>query len=377
MKRSSVLVVDDEATNFEIIEAFLNPHAYELHYASNGEAALTSLHVTQPDVILLDVMMPGLDGLEVCKRIKTLPQWQTTPIIMVTALSTKKDLARCIEAGADDFLGKPINSIELRARVKSMLRISNQWKRIQTFNQVQQKTIQTLEHTLDELRNGLVSCLSHELNTPLFGVIGAVEYLKEMVDEGDTSDILEILQIADQSTQRLERLVIRLITYVELELSNHPPQLPSSTPTHFSQAAIAQTLETQAQNMERHNDLVLDLEAANVPLSEKYLSFILYELIDNALKFSEPKTPVTVVSKVQDNKLTLTITDHGRGMTDAQIQQIAAFVQFDRQIYEQQGMGLGLKLVKSIVEHSGGRLDVSSQYGQKTTVTVSLPVLTP
>ncbi len=109
MAYSSVLVVDDEPDNFDVIESLLSDRPYQLHYVSNGIDALESLDLFQPDVILLDVMMPGLDGIEVCARIKAMPNWHTVPIVIVTALTEKKDLARCMAAGADDFITKPIN----------------------------------------------------------------------------------------------------------------------------------------------------------------------------------------------------------------------------------------------------------------------------
>lgn len=138
MAYSSVLVVDDEPDNFDVIESLLSDRPYQLHYVSNGIDALESLDLFQPDVILLDVMMPGLDGIEVCARIKAMPDWHTVPIVIVTALTEKKDLARCMAAGADDFITKPINGIELRARVQSMLRIKQTY--IDLEQQVQTRT---------------------------------------------------------------------------------------------------------------------------------------------------------------------------------------------------------------------------------------------
>lgn len=131
MNSPSILIVDDEPDNFDVVETLLSNQDYVLHYASSGETAIASLDLFQPDLILLDVMMPGIDGIEVCRRIKAIPQWQAVPIIMVTALRTKTDLARCLEAGADDFVSKPVNSIELQARVHSMLRIKQQYDQLQ------------------------------------------------------------------------------------------------------------------------------------------------------------------------------------------------------------------------------------------------------
>jgi signal transduction histidine kinase/HPt (histidine-containing phosphotransfer) domain-containing protein/ketosteroid isomerase-like protein len=134
MNLASVLIIDDEADNFDVIETILGDRDYQLHYAASGQDAIAYLDTFQPDLILLDVMMPVMDGIEVCERIKALPEWQAVPIIMVTALNSKEDLARCMNAGADDFISKPLNSLEFRARVSSMLRIKEQHDRLERTN---------------------------------------------------------------------------------------------------------------------------------------------------------------------------------------------------------------------------------------------------
>ncbi|MBK4732587.1 response regulator [Oxynema sp. CENA135] len=139
-KQHSILLVDDEASIFEVIEGLLYREGYQLSYLSSGREALDRIDEIEPDVILLDLMMPEMDGIETCQQIKANQRWCHIPIIMVTALSSKEDLARCLEAGADDFLAKPVNSLELRARVRSMLRIKLQYdalaatQRLRTLN---------------------------------------------------------------------------------------------------------------------------------------------------------------------------------------------------------------------------------------------------
>ena len=139
----SILVIDDEPNNFDVIEAVLSHQDYHLHYAESGEKALAALPLLQPDLILMDVMMPGIDGLALCKRVKAMALWQSVPIIMVTALTSKETLAQCLEAGADDFVGKPVNRLELTARVRSMLRIRRQYQQLNNFNaQLEAKVVQ-------------------------------------------------------------------------------------------------------------------------------------------------------------------------------------------------------------------------------------------
>jgi diguanylate cyclase len=132
MTPPSILIVDDEPNNFDVVEALLGDQNYTLNYAASGKDAIASLDIYHPDIILLDVMMPELDGVQVCQRIKSMEKWQAVPIIMVTAISTKENLSYCLQTGADDFISKPLNALELRARVGSMLRIKRQYDELQT-----------------------------------------------------------------------------------------------------------------------------------------------------------------------------------------------------------------------------------------------------
>jgi len=134
MYQASVLIIDDVADNFDVIESILSNQDYQLHYAANGRDAIANLDTFQPDLILLDVMMPVMDGYEACKQIKALPKWQAVPIIMVTALDSKEDIAKCLNAGANDFISKPLNSLEFKARVHSMLRIKEQHDGLERAN---------------------------------------------------------------------------------------------------------------------------------------------------------------------------------------------------------------------------------------------------
>lgn len=188
MQPISILVIDDDPTNLDVVETILiaqegnwnRDRAYQVHYASSGPMALEQLATCCPDLILLDVMMPGMDGIEVCQRLKAMPQWQTVPIIMATALAEKQDMARCLAAGADDFISKPLNGIELAARMQSMLRIREQQQRLATFNAqleelVEQRTAELRRLVMEDALTGLPSRL------------GLLEVLTAKLAAGDTS----------------------------------------------------------------------------------------------------------------------------------------------------------------------------------------------
>lgn len=150
MYRPIILIVDDEPNNLVVIEALLEGNNYQLRFAESGEEAIESFANEKPDLILLDISMPGMDGLTVCKTIKEMPNSNGIPIMMVTAMTGQLVLSKCLESGADDFISKPVSGLELRARVRSMLRISQQHQELFTFNLQLERTVR--ERT-SQLRN--------------------------------------------------------------------------------------------------------------------------------------------------------------------------------------------------------------------------------
>ena len=201
MSGYSILVVDDEPDNFDVIEALLPNESYRLDYANCGEDAIAFLDKFNPDLILLDVMMPGINGIEVCRRIKLMSQWQGVPIIMVTALAGKEDLARCLAAGADDFIHKPVNGLELRARVNSMLRIKKQHDRIQSFSKLQRNNIHSLANNLNEIRLDLAIGFPAEFNAPLNIISDNIKHLTDRIETINPAT-LEILKSSDLAVRQ-------------------------------------------------------------------------------------------------------------------------------------------------------------------------------
>lgn len=382
---TNILVVDDEPSNFDVIETFLFEQDYQLHYASSGKYALESIDALHPDLILLDVMMPEIDGIEVCRQLKAMPQWVNVPIIMVTALSSKEDLAQCLNAGADDFVGKPVNSFELRARVQSMLRIKRQYDEIKSLSNLQTQTIDLLQSSLQELSGNLASSLPHELNTPLNGIVGAIGILLDEYETMTPEDLKEFLLLAKESATRLEGLTRKFLNYVYLELAPHKAPDAKSYSNKLTKSSdrlfIIDVAQKQAKKDGRINDLLCEFDVFDderdqivAAVTQNDMQIIICELLENSFKFSKPNTQVKLTSNIINNQFHLAITDHGWGMTAEQIAKIGAFVQFERKIHEQQGAGLGLKIVTKIVENYGGKFSISSTDKQGTTINIELPL---
>ena len=236
------------------------------------------------------------------------------------------------------------------------------------------KPLVFLQETLDELRGNLARSLSHELNTPINGILGTLSLLDDDLAEMTIDEIKEILGWTQTSARRLEGLTQKFLIYLELELKNSSTQTQSPTAWTFPGEKLVQDISSLAQQLGRSTDLTYEFETGHVLGLERYLSIVLRELLDNAFKFSQPGTPVKVIGRIRQERLELIVQDFGRGMTAEQTAKIGAFMQFDRQLYEQQGVGIGLRIVNKIVEQQNGTFELVSQVSEGTTVEISLPL---
>ncbi|NBD32032.1 MAG: response regulator [Cyanobacteria bacterium] len=220
----SILIVDDEPNNFDVIEAALTNQGYQLHYASTATHAWQQLEIVRVDLILLDVMMPDQDGITICRQLKNHPQWQNIPILMVTALTSKQDLARSLAAGADDFLSKPFNSLELQARVNSLIRIKQQQDQLRTLLHSREQEIlcrqqaeATLAKTNEQLQAvidavpGFISWIGNDLHYR-----GVNQRLAQAVGITPDQFMGQPLGFLD-AAQEFETFVQRFINTTELE----------------------------------------------------------------------------------------------------------------------------------------------------------------
>jgi two-component system, sensor histidine kinase and response regulator len=377
MTKYSILVVDDEPHNFEVIEALLPIDQYQLHYASRGEEAITSLHIFNPDAILLDVMMPGLDGIEVCKRLKAMSQRQNIPIIMVTALTGKEDLARCLAAGADDFICKPVNGLELRARVASMLRLKQQYDRIRSLSKLQTNSIALLKSSLGELRGSIDVSFPSALNSSLHGILGQIRTLSDNLEQLSPATIRALLAQMGESAQRIDRSTHKLLMYLNLAIET--PQRHSQDQCAV-QGAVEAIATQQATRYHRQNDLLLDVEAAQLQITTDRLHWALDELLDNAFRYSPADSTVEVRGQILDGMFHLWVINQGEGIEGIangglDLDYSGDLSSVINSSATPQTTGLGLKIVKKIVEAHGGIFLLSSIYQYQTTVHITLPLL--
>ncbi|PSB57493.1 response regulator [Chamaesiphon polymorphus] len=371
MSSYSILVVDDQPDNFDTIEALLPSEIYRLYYANCGEDAINLLDKFDPDVILLDVMMPGLNGFEVCKRIKLMSQWQGVPIIMVTALSGKEDLARCLAAGADDFIPKPVNGLELSARVNSMLRIKKQYDRIQAFSKLQRNNIHSLANDLNEIRLDLAVGFPNEFNSPLNGISDNIEYLKQNIDRLSLPATLQLLEASERSVNSLHALTQKFWFYLKLIVET---PIPSDLDISLPRFIIEQLLSDRFAELPIPSNLSYEIESTKLAVHEDLAQWVFSELLEYVFTRYRDDTYLKINGKIIDNAFHLSLSNRHNNQGNSLESDMSGLIQFNSSADENSELKIGLKIVKKIVEIYDGIFLMSDITRDEIEIYVTLPL---
>ena len=361
---SKILVIDDEAWLREMISLALGQQGFSVIEASNSVEGLERASQDSPDLIICDVNMDKAGaGYQTLEKLREDKQTAAIPFILMTGLADAKGMRHGMELGADDYLPKPFKIEELYAAVDARLRKA--------------KTVrEDAERKLSHLRNQITLMMPHEMRTPLNGIISNAELLAVSSDALKPAEIAEMGRDISQSGRRLERLIENFLIYAQLEIVANDPEsiaaLREATTLKPGDIARA-TAHKDADHCGRLSDLVIETIDAPVAIAEDYFKKIVTELVQNALKFSEPGAPVWVGLSSTADAVELSVADRGRGFSTEHIRRIDAYVQFERKMQDEEGLGLGLNIAKKLVELHGGSLGIESKIGHGSTVTVKLP----
>ncbi|HVF10639.1 MAG TPA: response regulator [Abditibacteriaceae bacterium] len=377
-----ILVVDDLPANVRLLAGILKVAGYEVVTATSGPEALGQVESAAPDVVLLDVMMPDMDGFEVCRRIKAQPATALLPVVMVTALQEIADRVTAIEAGADDFLTKPVDDVEVVARVRSLVRIKRQRDSLENAYQDLRRA--------ESMRDSLTAMLVHDLRTPLTAILASLEMLRG--GQVGTLDELqrEIVEIGTRSSHRLLALVNDLLDVNKMESGKMTLKPTPVAPADLIDAALEQTaFLTGDSSVAITRTLPPDLPMLQA--DEDLLRRVLINLLGNAIKFTRgPGAIVITISVVAPGDeahqlahgvcggeaLLLSVRDNGIGIpVEDQTRIFEKFGQVEsREAGRKMSTGLGLTFCKLAVEAHGGRIWVESVPGQGSTFLFTVPL---
>lgn len=353
----NILIVDDTPANLNILTSFLSGHGHKVRPAINGEIALKAVARSQPDVILLDIQMPGLDGFEVCRRLKADPATEGIPVIFISALDAIEDKIRAFEVGGVDYITKPFQIREVLARVESQLRI--QW---------QNRRIEALSAFKDEL----LGIVSHDLKNPLNIILNYAELLR-----GNLNDPL---LNPDEVLGRIYRAGMTMLDLVRDLLDN--ARYERRIPLRIRPADLNAIVSDQVNAFElpaRQKSIALTLDLAPGPapvrLDERRVAQVISNLISNAIKYSPDGAAITVRARELAEQIVVEVEDTGYGIPPDDLPHI--FEKFYRvqtgNHLAAEGTGLGLPIARLIIEEHGGTLTARSDYGKGSVFTITLP----
>ncbi len=352
-----ILVVDDDADIRDTLALLLEANGHEVLAAANGHEALRRMD-EQPEFVLCDVEMPGLKGFDVLERVRARPDGRTVPFIFLTGRAERENQRRGMELGADDYLTKPFGEREVLAAIEARARR-------------QQTVRERIDALVEEQRHVASAAWSHELLTPLTGVLGGLDLIEAEAERLSPAELRELLAMVRAGAERQQRLSRKLIAY--FELLNAGARSAEADDADLGGLVDVAAREAAAETG-RAGDLAVAAEPALAAVEIPRVALAVRELVENAGKFSPPGTPVSVAGRVAGGRYVVTVDDRGCGMSAEERAQIGAFVQFDRSRREQQGLGLGLAIVRLVAARAGGAFRLEASPGGGTRAVLELPL---
>jgi signal transduction histidine kinase len=370
----TIMVVDDFPANLEMLVTLLTHHGYDTRPAISGAMALQAVHSDPPDLILLDINMPEMNGFEVCTALKADPRTQHIPVIFISALDETLDKVKAFNVGGVDYLTKPIQTEETLARIQTQMTLAHQRQQLEQHYQElehlrQQERLRFEE--LNALKDQFVRTVSHDLKNPIGIILGHIEMLEDSPTLHDSDR--ELLQNIRVGAERINHLIRDLLDLARIE-AGMSLRLESGSLGNFLHSCLA-GVEVLAQK----SNLTLHYQAPvpdlRVSLDEQRINQVLQNLLSNAIKYTPSGGHIYLSTQDLGNHYEMVVEDTGLGIPAADIPHIfERFYRVHRLDYRKiEGTGLGLSITKAIVEQHGGQIIVESAEGKGSRFTVRLP----
>ncbi len=361
----SILVVDDNKENLKVVSNFLKAEGYQIALSLNADDALSILNNNKIDLILLDVMMPGIDGFTLCRQLKKDGRLKDIPVIFLTAKTETSDLVEGFQSGGVDYITKPFQKEELIARVNNHVALA--YAKNEIVEQAEQ--IRRINRTKDRL----YSVIAHDIKSPFANISMLISTLAEGYLDAGSDEYNEILQSINSSTQETYSLLTNLLQWTRSQTGD----LEVSPEQITIQELVANTLrflEPQAEKKEISLEHKLE-ENLIMFADQNMMRSVLQNLVNNAIKFTRTGGIITIEAAQTDSLVKIKIIDNGIGIPQANMKKL--FIDegqvTTRGTNDEKGSGLGLLLVKEFVQKNGGTISVESKEGEGTTFIVSMP----
>lgn len=367
--QARILVVDDVTKNLQVVGTMLRNAGFEVMPTTSGAQALERVRAQLPDLILLDLMMPEMDGLEVCRRLKADPATQQIPVIFLTASNEMEHLVQGFEVGAVDYVTKPFNPPELLARVRTHIELRQARERLREMNNE---------------KNEFMGIAAHDLRNPLGAVKGYAEIILEEasvmaessleVRERSRKEICDCAERVRLTADRMAGMVQNLLDANRIERGEFKLNV-AATDLSGLLASVVETHRPRATAKEQTIHLQIDHSATNVCVDSGVMVQVLENLVSNAVKYSPPGKSIVVRLKKEPGTVRCEVQDEGPGLSvEDQKKLFGKFARLSaKPTGGEQATGLGLSIVKKMVEAMKGRVWCESEPGKGATFVVQLP----
>jgi len=363
-----LLVVDDVQTNVLLLKALLGKDGYGILVANNGQEALEVIRNENPDLILLDVMMPGMDGFEVAERLKSEEFRCEIPIIFLTALDDTQSIVNGFKLGVGDFISKPFRKEELMVRIKHQLSLVAARRIIEEKNEELRKTIAG--------RDKMYSVIAHDLRSPMASMKMLLNTIMMSVEKDKIDpDIFDMLEMSNKTSEEVFSLLDNLLKWTKSQLGKLTV-IPQKLDISGLADGVVEVMNSVAEV--KHIKLIrTDHESFFVYVDIEMIKSILRNLISNAVKFSNPDSEIKVGIKAEDGKVIVSVTDSGKGIKKEDqhklLKDSTHFTTYGTN--SEEGSGLGLLLCRDFARKNGGELWFESEENLGSVFSFSLPQL--
>jgi two-component system, sensor histidine kinase and response regulator len=379
-KSKKILIVDDSSTNIQIIGIMLQGNNFELFFAQSGKTAFEIINNNDIDLILLDVMMPEMDGFDICRKLKSDEKTNFIPIIFITARIEEESVIRGFDVGAEDYVTKPFNEKELIARVKTHLQIKEQKESLKTMNELLEKKVyertKSLEianeklSRLDQIKSDFLGLISHELRTPLNGIIGFSDLLSEMLTEPEQ---LAFMKEIVKSSNLLLKLSNAALLIIELKANSYKMNIERLSVKEL----VTGTIEGLKQKQESGNiKIVTDFnpEELFIKADKLLIMKVLTNILDNSIKFSKDNQAITITGKTENENVIIEIIDNGTGFSPDSLGNLFELFSIEDFDHHRDGLGLSLYIAKLIINYHNGQIEAFNRKegGAVIRITLSL-----
>ncbi len=363
-----LLIVDDILSNILLLKAILVREKFKIISADSGKKALEMIDSEKPDLVLLDVMMPLMDGYETCQNIRKNYTLEELPVILVTALNNNEDIVKGFSFGANDFVTKPFNNDVLLMRIKFQLSVVRANRLIQSQADELSKTIIS--------RDKLYSIIAHDIRSPLATTMIIMNYVTEKIKDYDNidSDVVEMLMNVNSISEDAFNLFDNLLKWTKSQTGALKTVLQKIDISSLTISSI-DFLSKVAHNKKIDIEVVGADEQVEVYADIDMIKTIYRNLISNAIKFSHEGSKIIVKLENEQDKVVINVIDSGYGISAEDIVKIeSGKVDFTKAgTKNESGSGLGLNLTKEFINRNGGELSVISELGKGSTFSFYIP----